>query len=77
MIKKLVRGIYKYIGRFIIKNIRYIVSFSFQSREEIERREIEGIIKASAELKCDNLIIITWDYGGEEEFKGHRIRFAP
>jgi len=48
-----------------------------RNREEIELREFDGIIKACTELKCDNLVIITWDYGGEEVHNGHRIEFVP
>ena len=45
------------------------------SGSETKERELKSLIKASNELKCDNLLVITWDYEGEEEFKGKRIRF--
>ena len=45
--------------------------------DEIEKREIKGLLKASKELKCKNLKVITWDYEGEEEFKGREIKFIP
>ncbi|MCX9083233.1 MAG: DUF4143 domain-containing protein [Candidatus Methanoperedens sp.] len=35
------------------------------SRIEIEEREIKSIIKASQELRCKNMLLITWDYQGE------------
>jgi hypothetical protein len=31
------------------------------SKDEVEKREIEALIKASELLKCKNLLIITWD----------------
>ena len=33
-----------------------------RSREEVLEREIIGLEKASKELKCNDKIIITWDY---------------
>jgi len=46
-------------------------------RDEIEKRELRALIKASELLKCKNLLCITWDYEGEEEFKGKKIKFLP
>jgi hypothetical protein len=40
-----------------------------------------GLIKASKELRCHDLLVITWDRGGEEEiaWRGtkRKIRFVP
>ncbi len=33
---------------------------------ETKKREIKGLLKASQELKCNNLLVITADYEGEE-----------
>ncbi|MEA2033544.1 MAG: hypothetical protein U9N41_08185 [Euryarchaeota archaeon] len=38
---------------------------------------IGKLIKASKELKCTDLLVITWDYEEEEEIKGKKIRFVP
>jgi len=40
-------------------------------------RELKSLVKASSELKCKNLLVITWDYEGEEEFKNKRIQLIP
>ena len=40
-------------------------------------REIKAMLKASSELKCSDLLIITWDYEAEEEHKGKKITFIP
>ena len=40
-------------------------------------RELRALVKASKELKCKNLLVITWDYEGEEEFKNRKIKFIP
>ena len=41
------------------------------------RRELKALVKSSKELRCKNLLVITWDYEGEEEFKDRRIKFVP
>ncbi|MBC8522251.1 MAG: hypothetical protein H8D26_09770 [Methanomicrobia archaeon] len=38
---------------------------------------MKSLIKASKELKSEDLLVITWDYEAEEEFKGKRIKFTP
>ena len=41
-----------------------------------KQREIKSLIKASNELKCSNLLVITDDYDGEEKIKGKKIKFV-
>ena len=66
---------------FVLKEgieVKQLIQVTYaRNRAEIALREFDGIITASSELKCDNLVIITWDYGGEEVYKGHRIEFVP
>jgi len=45
----------------------------FSTRE----REIKGLLKASKELKCKNLLCITWDYEGVEAIERKKIKFLP
>ncbi len=47
------------------------------SREEIKEREIKALLKASAELKCSKLIVLTWDYSNTIALEGKRIEFVP
>ncbi|MBU4369972.1 ATP-binding protein [Patescibacteria group bacterium] len=47
------------------------------SKDEIKEREIKSLIKASVELKCRNLLIITSDYEGKEKINGKTINFIP
>jgi len=42
-----------------------------------KERELQGLIKASKELNCNNLILINWDKDKEEKFKGKKIKFIP
>jgi predicted AAA+ superfamily ATPase len=40
-------------------------------------RELKSLVRAAGELDCRDLLVITWDLEGEEEFKGCDIRFVP
>ena len=66
---------------FLLKEglkVKQLIQTTYASgRDEIERREIKSLLKASRELGCKNLLVITWDYEGEENLEGRRIRFLP
>jgi predicted AAA+ superfamily ATPase len=70
---------------FVLKSglkIDQLIQVTYASgEEEIEKREKKALIKASEELNCDDMLVITWDYEAEEEFKGKskskRIKFTP
>ena len=40
-------------------------------------RELKSLVKAAGELDCSDLLVITRDWEGEEEFKGCGIHFVP
>lgn len=42
-----------------------------------KERELNGLLKASEELKCGNLAIIAWSREGEDVIKGKKIRYIP
>ena len=44
---------------------------------ETKEREIKALIKASKDLKCKDLLCITWDYEGEEKIDRKKIKFLP
>lgn len=44
---------------------------------ETKKREIRSLIKASNELKCGNLLVVTRDYEGEEFVDKKKIKFIP
>lgn len=54
---------------FVLKEgetIKELMQVSYASSEsDIKEREITALQKASQELKCENLSVITWDYEGE------------
>jgi predicted AAA+ superfamily ATPase len=59
-------------------NIRQLIQVTYVSkRGEIDKREITGLLRAGEELKCSDLLMITWEYEGEEEIKGKRIVYMP
>ncbi len=56
------------------KSVRELIQVTYASSKiEIKEREIKSIIKASNELKCKNLTVITWDYEATEG----NIQFKP
>jgi len=66
---------------FVLKSglgIEQLIQVTYaSSEEEIEVREKRALIKASEELNCEDMRVITWDYESEEEFKGRSIKFIP
>jgi len=44
---------------------------------DTKKREIDALLKASDELKCKNLLVITKDYEETEEIKDKKIKFIP
>ena len=43
----------------------------------IRKREIVALLKASEELRCNNLSIVTFDYEDEEVINDKRVVFKP
>ncbi|MFH7880469.1 MAG: ATP-binding protein [Candidatus Aenigmatarchaeota archaeon] len=66
---------------FVIKeglDVKQLIQVTYaSSKDEIEKREIKALLKANEELKCKNLLIITWDYEDELEIDNKKIKFIP
>ncbi|MEM0053400.1 MAG: ATP-binding protein [Nitrososphaeria archaeon] len=66
---------------FVIRKgslIEQLVQVTFASgKDEVDKREINSLVKASYVLKCDNLLIITWDCEDRVEVEGKRISMVP
>jgi len=66
---------------FVIRegmSIKKLIQVTYaNSKDEIEKREVENLIKASEELKCKDLLIITWDYEGELEVESRKVKCLP
>ncbi len=46
-------------------------------KDELEGSECSSLLLASKELRCNNLLVITWDYEAEEKINGKKIKFIP
>ena len=58
--------------------VKQLIQVSYISdRNDIKDREVNNIITASSELRCNDLLVITWDYEAVEIVKGKKIKFIP
>ena len=66
---------------FVLKNgpkIEKLIQVTHVSeKDEIDKREIESLIRASNALKCKNLLLITFDYDDEINMGDTNIRCMP
>jgi predicted AAA+ superfamily ATPase len=66
---------------FVIKEglkIKQLIQVTYASgKDEIEKREIRALLKASDLLKCKDLLCITWDYEDELKIDNKKIKFLP
>ncbi|MGB9718731.1 MAG: ATP-binding protein [Thermoproteota archaeon] len=66
---------------FVIKkglSIQQLIQVTYASRRmDIEKRELKALVKASEQLGCRNLLVLTWDYEGEEEIEGRKVKHLP
>lgn len=47
------------------------------SIHDLEKRELRSLKKGSELLGCDDLTVITWDLGGQQELEGKKIKLVP
>lgn len=70
------------------REVDFVVTEGFEVKELIQvcydiddvntrKREIASLLKASKELRCSELYVVTWDYEGVEEVEGRKVRFVP
>lgn len=66
---------------FVVKafeSVKQLVQVTYvATKDEIEPRELEAFEIASAELKCENLLIITWDYEGTTTIGNKTVKLVP
>lgn len=66
---------------FVIKeamDVTQLIQVCYHFEElATKKRETIALIKASEELKCNNLIVITEDYEREEKIEHNKIKFVP
>jgi predicted AAA+ superfamily ATPase len=66
---------------FVIKEktkVRQLIQACYDVSDfKTKEREVKSLLKGSKELKCNNLLILTWDYEGEEKVNNKKIKFIP
>lgn len=65
---------------FVIKEgkVKKLIQVCYDIEDyDTKKREIRALLKASSELKCNNLLIITESKEGEEKIKGKTIKYIP
>lgn len=66
---------------FVLKegrDIKQLIQICYHLREiSIKERELKTLIKAGQELKCKDLLVITWDEEGEERLNSAVVRSVP
>ena len=66
---------------FVVKEgakVNQLIQVTYASgKDEIEKREIRALSRASDLLKCKKLLVITWDYENEEKIRNKIIKFTP
>jgi len=66
---------------FVLKQglrVRQLIQVCYDiSDPDTKKRELRALLKASRELKCKNLLIITEDQEGTERLKGKTIKYIP
>ena len=66
---------------FVVKNglkVKQLIQVCYDIEDyDTKKRELKALVKASNELKCRNLLIITEDKEGEEKISKCKIRFIP
>ena len=57
------------------RKVTSLIQVSYDiSKTKTRERELDALYKASGELKCDNLLIITWSANDRIEYKEKSIR---
>lgn len=66
---------------FLIKKemkIRKLIQVCYDINDAAtKKRELNSLVKVSREVKCENLLVLTWDYEAEENVSDIRITFLP
>jgi len=59
------------------RKVTSLIQVSYDiSKAKTRERELDALVKASEELKCDNLLLITWDQEDSVEYNGKCVRIA-
>jgi predicted AAA+ superfamily ATPase len=60
------------------ESVEQLIQVKYASaKNEIEERELEALEIAASELKCENLLIITWDYEATTPIDNKTVKLVP
>ena len=65
---------------FVVKEglkVKELIQVCYDLDVNTKEREVKALVKASKELGCNSLLVITWDHEAKEEFKEKKIEFRP
>lgn len=66
---------------FILKKgpkVKQLIQVTYATgKEEVNERETRSLLKAAKELRCKNLLVITWDFSGKEKIGKNEVTFIP
>ncbi|MBA3063916.1 ATP-binding protein [Candidatus Woesearchaeota archaeon] len=66
---------------FLVKqknNVKQLIQVCYNiDNDDVKKRELKALVKASEELKCNNLLVITECVEGEEKIGRNNVRFIP
>jgi predicted AAA+ superfamily ATPase len=66
---------------FVLKEglqVKQLIQVTYaSSRNDVDKREVRALLKASEQLRCKNLLVITWDYEEEIMIDNRIVRFVP
>lgn len=65
---------------FVIKEnkVKQLIQVCYEINDpNTRKRELKSLIKASRELRCNELVVITDDYETQEKINGKKIKFIP
>jgi hypothetical protein len=59
------------------RKVSSLIQVSYDiTKTKTRERELDALVRASEELMCNNLLLITWDKDDYIEYKGKNIRIA-
>lgn len=66
---------------FVLKEktkVSQLIQVTYINNEsELKEKRIKSLLKASKELKCNNLLVITWDYEDKKKIDKNSVEFIP
>ncbi|MEM2136809.1 MAG: ATP-binding protein [Candidatus Methanomethylicia archaeon] len=66
---------------FVLKEglgIKQLIQVTYASgRDEVEKRKVTSLINVSQKIKCNDLMVITWNYDEEIKYNDKIIKFTP